>query len=141
MRNRRIVIDRNIFISAIIGQYSYPYKIFSDLVATGEFQIFVSDKLIKEYREVSQREKFEKYPEFIKKANDLISTIENLGVMVKPSRKIELIKDLPDNHLLEIAVEANEYCIITGNTNDFDFDEFEGIKIFTPKEFYNLVVS
>lgn len=141
MENRKIIIDTNVFISAIIGQYSYPYKIFSDLIATGEFQIYISESLVEEYKGVSQREKFKKYPEFTEKAAGLISSIKKLGVMINPTRKIERIKDTPDNHLLEIAVEANAYCIVTGNTKDFDFDEFEGIKIFTPKEFYELVIK
>lgn len=56
MENRKIVIDTNVFISAIIGQYSYPYKIFSDLIATGEYQIYISEALVEEYKGVSQRE-------------------------------------------------------------------------------------
>lgn len=141
MENRKIVIDTNVFISAIIGQYSYPYKIFSDLIATGEYQLYISGILVEEYKGISQREKFKKYPEFLEKATSLILSIEKLGIMVNPTRKIELIRDTPDNHLLEIAVEANVYCIVTGNTKDFDFNEFEGIKIFSPKEFYELAIK
>jgi len=36
MENNRVVIDTNVFISAVIGQFSYPYKIFDELVFTGE---------------------------------------------------------------------------------------------------------
>ena len=141
MENRKIVIDTNVFISAIIGQYSYPYKIFSELIATGEFLIYISETLVEEYKGVSQREKFKKYLEFNEKSTSLMLSVEKLGIIVNPKRKINLIKDLPDNHLLEIAVEANAYCIVTGNTKDFDFNEFEGIKIFSPKEFYELAIE
>jgi len=68
VENNRVVIDPNVFISAIIGRYSYPYKIFDELVLTGEIQ-----------------------PCF-----------------------------------------SNAYCIISGNTNDFNFSEYRGIKILTP---------
>lgn len=141
MENKRIVIDTNVFISALIGQYSYPYKIFSNLIATGEFQICISETLMEEYRGVSQREKFMKYPEFAEKAAGLISSIERIGILADPTQKIERIKDKPDNHLLEIAVEVDAFCVVTGNTRDFDFDEFEGVRILTPKEFYELAVS
>ncbi len=73
MENRKIVIDTNVFISAIIGQYRYPYKIFSDLIATGEFQIYISETLVEEYKGVSQREKFIKYPEFSEKATSVLT--------------------------------------------------------------------
>ncbi len=32
MVNNRVVIDTNVFISALIGQYSYPFKIFDELI-------------------------------------------------------------------------------------------------------------
>ncbi|TVL97335.1 MAG: putative toxin-antitoxin system toxin component, PIN family [Candidatus Brocadia sp. WS118] len=112
----------------------------ADLIATGEYQICISEAPIEEYKGVSQREKFQKYPGFLEKAASLISSIKKIGVIVSPTKKIEVIEDDPDNRLLEIAVEANACCIITGNTKDFNFEEYEGIKILTPKEFYQLAI-
>ena len=137
MAGKRIVIDTNVFISAIIGHHSYPFKIFSELIASGKYQMCISEKLLEEYVNVSQREKFLKYPEFTQRTVDLISSIKKIATIVSPTTEISYIKDDADNRLLEIAVTANACCIITGNTKDFNFDEYNGIKIFTPKEFYD----
>lgn len=138
MENNRVVIDTNVFISAIIGQYSYPYKILSELIGTGNFQIIVSNEILKEYKGVAAREKFQRFKGFTERALAFIEMIERLAINVETDRKIDLIKDEFDNHFLAVASEANAFCIVTGNSRDFTFDEFEGIKIYNPKTFYEL---
>lgn len=138
MENNRIVIDTNVFISAIIGQYSYPYKIFRELVGTGVFQIVVSNEILNEYKNVATREKFQRFKGFTERALAFIDMVEKLAIKVETDRKIEVIKDEFDNHFLAVASKANAFCIVTGNSRDFTFDEFERIKIYNPKEFYEL---
>ena len=58
MENNHVVVDTNVFISAVIGQFGYPYKVFDELVLTGEVVICFSAPLLKEYEAVSQRERF-----------------------------------------------------------------------------------
>lgn len=50
MKNNRVVIDTNVFISAIIGTYSYPYKILRELIGTGKFQMVISEEILAEYK-------------------------------------------------------------------------------------------
>ncbi|TAK45459.1 MAG: putative toxin-antitoxin system toxin component, PIN family [Saprospiraceae bacterium] len=137
MENNRVVIDTNVFISAIIGQFGYPYKIINELVLTGEILICLSPLLLKEYEEVSGRERFaKKFPGFPERAKKLIKALKEIALTVEPNEVIAVISDEPDNRVLEVAVAANAYAIVTGNTNDFNFEEFRGIKIKSPKDFY-----
>ncbi len=136
MENNRVVIDTNVFISAVIGQFSYPYKIFEELVLTGEIVICLSPQLLKEYEDISQREKFKKIPQFADRAVKLIQAIKKIAFTVVPTERIDFISDEPDNRVLEVAVAANARVIVTGNTKDFNFSQFRGIVIQTPKEFY-----
>ncbi len=136
MENSRVVIDTNVFISAVIGQYSYPYKIFDELVLTGEVIICLSPELLLEYEQVSQREKFKKIPHFSTRALQLIRAIKDVAIYVEPVERITVIADEPDNRVLEVAVAAKARVIVTGNTNDFVFSEYREIVIQTPKEFY-----
>jgi len=41
--------------------------------------------------------------------------------------------DDPDNRTLELAVTAQTDFIITGNTKDFTFCQYEGINVVTPE--------
>ena len=136
MVNNRIVIDTNVFISALIGQYSYPYKIFQDLVLTGEVTICLSNALLSEYENVMQREKFKKITQFSSKALKLIKVVKSLALRFEPTISINVITDEPDNRLLELAVAANAAVIVTGNTRDFNFDSYQGILIQSLKFFY-----
>ncbi|MEQ1746440.1 MAG: putative toxin-antitoxin system toxin component, PIN family [Saprospiraceae bacterium] len=70
MENNRVVVDTNVFISAVIGQYSYPYKIFDELILTGDVVICFSPVLLKEYEDVSQRGKFKNIPNFTIRASN-----------------------------------------------------------------------
>ena len=136
MENNRVVIDTNVLISAIIGKYNYPYKIFEEFILTGDFIICLSNELLKEYNEVTQREKFRKIEGFSTRAIKLIQQIVTIATFVELKEIITVIKDEPDNRLLELAVTAEARAIVTGNIKHFNFAEFRGIKIQTPKEFY-----
>ena len=141
MKNNRIVIDTNVFISAIIRNSGYPYQIFKELIASGSFQVCLSEQLLDEYRGVARREKFNRYAGFQKRAEELLHFLENMALMVYPTRTFSILDDDPDNRLLEIAVEADAYAIVTGNFRDFDFLSFENVRIFSPAAFYEAVAS
>ncbi len=137
MENNRVVIDTNVFISSIIGQLGFPYRIINELVLTGEIKICLSPQLLQEYEEVSQRERFaKKYPDFPKKAKQLIKALQAIAIVAEPNEIITVIADEPDNRVLEIAVAADAFAIVTGNTHHFGFEEFRGIQIKSPKDFY-----
>ena len=137
MENNRVVIDTNVFISAIIGKFGYPYKIINELVLTGEIVICLSPQILKEYEEVSGRERFEKkFPGFSERAKKLIEALKDIAVTVEPNEVITFIADEPDNRILEAAVASGAHAIVTGNTSDFDFEEFRNVKIKSPKDFF-----
>jgi len=134
---QKLIIDTNVLVSALI-QKSYPYFIFFNCVLENRFEICISDDLLEEYLEVINRPKFSKYPDFLIKAELVISQIEGIATKFFPKNRIEIIADSPDNRLLELAFEAKADFIITGNTNDFTMAEFGGTKIISPKEFWDL---
>jgi predicted nucleic acid-binding protein len=49
---------------------------------------------------------------------------------------LEIIRDLDDNKLLELAATCEADFIITGNTNDFTMHKYKSTKIVTPKEYW-----
>ncbi len=138
MRKNLIVIDTNVLISSLIGQHGYSHKIFDELVLTLEVKICLSREILEEYHEVANRPRFAKYLNFTMTANKLIKRLEKIAVYVEPTERINVLPDEDDNKFLEAAVEAGAGCVVTGNTNDFTVQEFMGVKIYTPKEFYEI---
>lgn len=141
MENNRIVIDTNVVVSSGIGKGT-PYKLFDEIIADAEFEICVSDAVLREYNTVPLRDKFRKdkflskFPDFEVQIKYVLALIEINSTHFTPTQTITKVKDDADNRFLELAVEAEALCIITGNTKDFDFEEYEEIKIFSPRDFY-----
>lgn len=48
------------------------------------------------------------------------------------------LRDLKDDHLLEVAVASNSKYIVTFNVNDFRGIEKFGVKAVTPQEYLKL---
>jgi hypothetical protein len=133
---QRIIIDTNVLISALI-QKSYPNFILFHCILENRFEVCISEELLEEYLEVINRPKFSKYPDFLIKAELVISQIESIASKYYPRDRFETIADKADNRLLELAYESNADFLITGNSNDFTMTEFRGTKILSPKEFWD----
>lgn len=136
MKRENVVIDTNVLIASIIGQGGFPSRIFDELVLTGVVKIGLSAAVLEEYEEVTGREKFKKYPNFVAKAQALIVTLKSIAVFAEPTERIQILPDTDDDKFLELAIAAEASYLVTGNTKDFPMKEFRGIKICTPKEFY-----
>ena len=134
---QKVIIDTNVLISALI-QRNYPNFILYNYVFDNLVEVCISDDLFKEYLEVLNRPKFNKYSDFINKAELVLSHIETKATKFYPLQRFDVIADNPDNRLLELAVESKADFIITGNTTDFTMTEFHGTRIVTPKEYWDL---
>ncbi len=134
----RVILDTNVFISSLLGNKNYPYKIVHEFILTQRVQLCLSPQLLTEYRNVSQREKFSVVSNFASKASALIEELTAISHVEKPEIRIDFIKDEADNRLLELAVISGAHYIITGNTRDFTFSTFGQAKIYSPRQFYEL---
>jgi putative PIN family toxin of toxin-antitoxin system len=132
---QKIVIDTNVLVSSLI-QRSYPYHIVVEIFSNDKIQVCLSDELFTEYFNVLNRDKFSKFPDFIANAQVLLIDIEKIAVKYVPTVRLEIIKDLDDNKLLELAETCQADFLITGNTNDFTISDYKGTKIVTPKEYW-----
>jgi putative PIN family toxin of toxin-antitoxin system len=132
---QKIVIDTNVIVSSLI-QRSYPYKIIYELFVDDFFLLCVSDELMAEYYEVLARPKFARFADFSSKAEILLADIETKAKKFVPKITLDFIKDKDDNMILELADECKADFIITGNTNDFTFSDYNQTKIISPKEYW-----
>ncbi len=134
---QKIVVDTNILVSALV-QRGYPYYIVTALFSNNDIELCISDELLQEYYDVLKRKRFSKYPDFVAKSQALLADIQKIAVKYSPSVKLNIISDIDDNKLLELAETCNANFIITGNTNDFTIKNYKNTKIVTPKEFWEI---
>jgi putative PIN family toxin of toxin-antitoxin system len=131
-----IIIDTNVFVSALI-QKSYPYKIVYELLIEDKVQLCISEKLLHEYYEVLHRPKFSIYKDFLIRAEMLLTIIALKSKKFISEIKLNIISDVKDNMLLELADICSADFLITGNTNDFTIPHYKKTKIVTPKEYWD----
>ena len=67
------------------------------------------------------------------------SLVPKKSELVVPNKKIEIVKDDPDdNKFIETALEGKAEYIVTQDKHLLKIKEFKGIKIITPEEFIKL---
>jgi len=131
---QKIILDTNVIVSSLI-QKNYPYLIVDHCI-DGHAIICVSNAILQEYLQVLARPKFSKFADFKTNADFLIARLSEISEIYEPKDRLEIIKDEPDNRLLELADISKADFIITGNTNDFTSQIHNKTRIVTPKEYW-----
>lgn len=128
----RAAVDTNIFISGLLG--SFVNRTIINALKESEFELVISRLLLEEIWLVAERPKFHN---LIAKeqVNELIGTITDQALFVKPTKIPEIVFDPADNELLASALEAKADFIVTGDKELLSFKSFHSIPIIVPKEF------
>ena len=134
MKTIQIVIDTNVFISALRNDTGASFYLLS-LVGKYEFESNISVPLIMEYESVAHR--------FLRETNLTVPDLNDiLDYICSSSNKHKInylwrpfLKDPKDDLVLELAVKARSHHIITFNKKDFKNTSQFGITAVTPWEF------
>jgi putative PIN family toxin of toxin-antitoxin system len=116
MNRLRIVLDTNVLISAAVKPLGRQALVIN-LVAFRAVELFVSEAVLAEYREVFSRPKFARLP--AADVATLLTLIEAEATMVTPTIRLEISKHDADNRFYECADAAQADYIVTGNTRHF----------------------
>ncbi len=126
----KIILDTNVLIDAINDDFSHTWKII-DLVLQGKIEAVASEKILKEYKLIIQRNI--KKEQDKQKLQDFIARVDVINV----NKKLNIIPDDPeDEKFVECAVEANANYIISSDAHLLNLQEFQNIQILNPKDFW-----
>lgn len=130
----QIVLDTNVFISALRSDKGASFRLFS-LLGNGRFDINISVPLVLEYEEVAQRQA----EELGLTTQDIDDVLDYICAVARQRLIFFLwrpyLKDTEDDHILELAFEAECNYIVTYNVRDFSGVEQFGIQVVTPVQF------
>lgn len=124
----RVVIDTNVFISAILKSGN-PEKIIS-LWRQGNIHLLLSPFLATEILTVLHR--LEIGSTYIQQ---LTYRLKHHTIQILPSSPITLCRDPKDNEILSLAVDGTADYIITGDADLLTLGKIEKIIIMKPKDF------
>ncbi len=134
MRLRKIVIDTNILISAMLSSRGAAFKLIS-LVGKGHYDYVLSVPLMIEYEDVLKRED-SKISLSLESINNILdrlcfhAELREIFYLWRP-----FLHDPKDDLVLELAVESNCNSIITYNLKDFNNIDKFGLEAITPRVF------
>jgi putative PIN family toxin of toxin-antitoxin system len=118
----KVVIDTNIWISALLNPFGYPARIKKSF-EKGAFQVVVSEPILEELADVLHRprirEKYDVAPEDIE---EILTLIEERSEHVLLSGDIEICRDKDDNLIIETAVKGKAVYLVTRD-DDVKFDK------------------
>ena len=106
------MLDTNVLISAALRPLGRQALVVN-LVAFRAVELFVSEAVLAEYREVFSRPKFARLPSA--EVATLLALIEREATLVTPTTRLEISKHDSDNRFYECADAAQADCIVTGN--------------------------
>ena len=135
MRRLQIVIDTNVFLSALRSDKGASFLLLMLVGQSSLFDFNLSVPLALEYEDVAKR------PGLVPSLSmQAIDDILDYLCSVAQRRTIfflwrPFLKDLKDDMVLELAVEAQCDYIVTFNRKDFVGSDRFGVTVVTPQEF------
>jgi putative PIN family toxin of toxin-antitoxin system len=136
---KKIVIDTNVFISAILGRDGSYARLIVEAVFDGALIPLMGEALFNEYWDVLTRDAlFKNSPLNREERETLLASFLSCCEWTKIYFKWRPnLKDEKDNHVMELAVAGGAGHIVTQNIRDLVSGEleFSGLEIVTPEMF------
>ncbi len=134
----RVVLDTNVLVSALRSSKGASFQLFSQL-GSDRFQHVYSNPLVHEYEDVLLRPQMVPHlePEKLQEILDFVcqtGEFRPIYFLVRPH-----LPDPKDEHLLELATNAQCSHIVTYNLKDFRGAEQYGIEAIQPQSFLDLL--
>lgn len=131
----QIVIDTNVFVSALRSKRGASFKLLSLVGKSTQFEVNVSVPLVLEYEDVAnwQLHITGLSAQDVSDVIDYICSVANRRQIYFLWRPF--LKAPKDDMVLELAVEAQCEYIISFNKRDFAGVEQFGLQVLTPQEF------
>jgi len=129
MKPRRVVLDTNVLVSALMSPSGNPAKIYK-MFFTGDFSLVYNESILSEYDDVLHRP-YLSIPD--EDADKVINAIKLHGEYVESTPSTFPMTDEDDRAFYDTAKSSGAY-LVTGNTRHYPNESF----IQTPTEFMGL---
>lgn len=132
---QNIVLDTNIIVSSIVFGGN-PEKIVR-LILKKKFNTYISPQIINEILEVLYR----KFSFSKEKLNQVDKKIKSNFQVIYPLETLHVLKDEPDNRILETALAGDCTIIITGDKEMLKLKKYKNTRILTASDFLKEITN
>jgi uncharacterized protein len=136
----RVVLDANVFVSALLSPTGAPAQILS-CWEEQRFELIVSPTILEELERVLRYTKLQaRYHLPEESIQLLLRLLHAQATMVSPTTSLHVvIQDPADNRYLECAIAGNAHFIVSGDRHLVQLGECQGIQILAPAGFMALL--
>lgn len=137
----RVVLDANVFVSALIRPEGPPGRILVRLLREGTFELVASPATLAELRRSLRYPRVRRYLALSEEELDLwVEALPAIAVVVKGTVSRHVVEaDPADDIYIAAAADGLASYIVSGDRHLLDLEEHEGIRIVTPREFLDLL--
>lgn len=130
-KNSKVIFDTNVWVSFLIGK---RLSFIKKYISNGEITIVITEQLLIEIKEVTNREKLRKY--FPRDSVDeLIELLETIAEKVEIKPKHFINRDPKDNFLLDLIDLSRADYLVSGDKDLLEHNPFKTAAILTPANF------
>ena len=126
----KVVFDTNILVSALVFPGGRGEAALRRIIEAQD-QLVVSKPILDELLGILARK-------FSRDAEELAHVavfLAGLALFVKPRRRLHVVKDEPDNRILECALAGRAEAIVTGDRALLALREYGGVPIITLRDY------
>lgn len=120
----RVVFDTNVLVSALVFPGGRGEEALLRILAERD-SLILSKAILDELLGVLAR-KFARDAEELSRVAVFLAEVSTL---VKPARRVKVLRDDPDNRILECAAAGRAGLIVTGDEALLALGEFEGVRV------------
>ena len=128
----KVVFDTNIFVSALVFPGGRGEEALQRILEEQD-ELVLSKPIIDELLGILGR-KFSRDAEELSHAAVFLS---ELSLTVNPRRRLHVVKDEPDNRILECAMAGHADVIVTGDRALLALHEYRGVRIISLRDYLN----
>ena len=136
----RVVLDANLYVSAVLKPRSKPARILR-LVYDRQVQLLLSGKILSEVKTVLLYPKLQRlHQRTYEEVDDLLRKLAKIAVLTPGKLTLDAVQSDPtDNKYVECAMEGEADFIVSGDRHLTDLKVFRGIRILSPTAFLNIL--
>jgi putative PIN family toxin of toxin-antitoxin system len=126
----KVVFDTNILVSALVFPGGNAEAALERIIAERD-ELVLSKPILEELLGVLARK-------FARDSEELAHVavfLESLSIVTKPARRLSVLKDGPDNRILECAMSGKASAIVTGDRQMLALGEYRGIRIISLRDY------
>lgn len=126
----KVVFDTNVLVSALVFPGGRGEAALARILEERDRLVF-SKAILDELLGVLGR----KFSRDAEELSHIAVFHSELGVLVKPRQRLQVVADEPDNRILECALAGRAHAIVTGDRELLALGEYRGVRVIGLREY------